>query len=565
MELRKPFLISYCVFILIIFTLLQLIAAAYSGATSLQYLIPRDAQESCPPGATCAPVRGSWTNSQASSPPSTHSATAPLPGSFTNPKTQSEGWANGYYFVGGYLPTLTAILLSTCWKCVFARLKEMEPIYQLNKSTGMLVSPKDTIHLSYTSSAWPAVFFSSLSNRHWLTWFGSVNTVLALICTAFAAETVYISTTGSACHVKIDPTESTNNDCKMHLSIRRALAWVLAGVLLAMFVFTLLLIFRLKRQSSGIAAEASSIVGIASLHSTLSSKGLVDLPAMSSEVLLKNNGNVGDLDATPTAYDNLSAQQMPVKKSKRKRGPAAMHPTSLLLFWLFLIAVLVMILYYRFVSKSGTNNHFEDFMNSQSFGIKFFMTCIGLAITMNWGTIEKHLRSITPYVSMASEAGGATADKSVLMRMPSHPVVGLTHSSSWRQPLLGLVTLSAVLSEMLVITLNTVPFSVSTAYLAFELSVYISTAILAFMIITVPLLLVRQIRVRRTALAQAPENIAEVLEMLDEDLCGNFGDLRDLDGTRRDQTVRSWKYRYALEGEGQHRDSDRKIVAYRCN
>ena len=220
-----------------------------------------------------------------------------------------------------------------------------------------------------------------------------------------------------------------------------------------------------------------------------------------------------------------------------------------------------MILYYRFVSKPGTNNHFEDFMNSQSFGIKFFMTCIGLAIKLYWGAVEKHLRSIAPYVSMASE-GGATADRSVLIRTPSHPIVGLTYMSSWRQPLLGLVTISAVLSEVLVITLNTVPFSVSTAYLAFELSVYFSTAIIALMIATIPLILIWQIQIKRKAVCQAPECIAEVLAMLDDDLCGNFGDLRELDGTQRDQTVRNWKYKYVLEEQSQSRDSCKRIVAY---
>jgi hypothetical protein len=89
--------------------------------------------------------------------------------------------------------------------------------------------------------------------------------ILVYICTAFASETVYISTTGSACHVIFDPTTSTNNDCQMHLSLRRALAWALGGVLFAMFVFTVVLIFRLQRQVSGIFAEISSIVGVAGL------------------------------------------------------------------------------------------------------------------------------------------------------------------------------------------------------------------------------------------------------------------------------------------------------------
>lgn len=252
---------------------------------------------------------------------------------------------------------------------------------------------------------------------------------------------------------------------------------------------------------------------------------------------------------------------MPAKRPKHKQGHISVHPVSLTLFWFYLVGVLVIILYYRFVSKPGTNNSFEDFMNSQSFGIRFFMTCIGLAIKLYWATVEKHLRSIAPYVAMASE-GGATADRSVLVRTPSHPIVGLFYGSSWRQPLLSLVTISALLSEVLVITLNTVPFSVSTAYLAFELSVYISTGIIALMVTTIPLILIWKIRIKRKMVGRAPECIAEVFAMLGDDLRGNFGNLRELDGTQRDQIVRSWKYRYLLEGQSQSKDDCRRIVAY---
>jgi hypothetical protein len=375
--------------------------------------------------------------------------------------------------------------------------------------------------------------------------------ILVYICTAFAAETVFIGTTGSACHVIINPTTSTNTDCQMHLSLRRELAWALGGVLFAMFVCTVVLMSGLRRQISGIFAEASSIVGVAGLYQILLGKGLIDSHGKTIRTEIKGNGT------TP----NISEKEIPVKQSKDKHSHISVHAASLTLFWFYLIAVLIMILYYRFIGKPGTNNPFEDFMNSQSFGIRFFMTCIGLSIQLYWGSVEKHLRSIAPYVAMASK-GDATADNSVLIRTPSHPVVGLFYASSWHQPVLGLVTVCAVLSEVLVITLNTVPFSTSSAYLAFELSVYISTGIIGLMIITIPLVLVWQMRVKRTWVARAPECIAEVLAMLDDNLRSMFGDLRELEKTRRDEIVRNWKYRYSLAGQSQHTNYDRRIVAY---
>ncbi|KAF2440317.1 hypothetical protein P171DRAFT_489038 [Karstenula rhodostoma CBS 690.94] len=199
------------------------------------------------------------------------------------------------------------------------------------------------------------------------------------------------------------------------------------------------------------------------------------------------------------------------------------------------------------------------FIDSQSFGV-FFMTVVGMAIKLYWGEIEKHLRSTAPYIAMASDRG-ATADHSVLVRMPSHPVVGLAYGSSWRQPLLGFVTVNAALSEVLVITLNTVPFSTSTAYVAFELSVYISAGILALMIAAVPLVIVWGLRRRRKAVGNPPGCIAQVLALVDDELRSSFGDLKELDSTQRDRVVQSWKCRYSLVGRGH---GDRNIVA-RCS
>jgi hypothetical protein len=46
----------------------------------------------------------------------------------------------------------------------------------------------------------------------------------------------------------------------------------------------------------------------------------------------------------------------------------------------------VLILYYRFV---GTSSAFESFMDSQSFGVHFLMTSIGVILKLYWTSLEK--------------------------------------------------------------------------------------------------------------------------------------------------------------------------------
>ncbi|KAH7388855.1 hypothetical protein BKA66DRAFT_460968 [Pyrenochaeta sp. MPI-SDFR-AT-0127] len=541
MELRTPFLIIFCVFTMIIFTLLQLAAAAFMGAPGLHSLASRsvDSTSDCPVGATCAPAAGSWSNTYASPTPS--GPTAPGPESYTS----TAGWTPARYFVGAYLPTMVAIIFSIWWKCIFARLKEMEPFYQFSKPGG--ASAKDSLLLSYPGAALPSVLWSSLSSGHWLSFLGAINSVLVTICTLFASETLFIASHGDGCRVVIDPTSDTNDECTLYLSMRPPLAWALGVVLFSITVLTATAIVQLHRRVSGIFAEATSFAGIASLCSQrLAQESAQSLQDHSRRYTLVPSDSHGTntIELTTSPYQSPEFQQIQTstyKKTKYERVP--MHPASLVAFCLFLVAVIFMVLYYRFISKPGTGNLLEDFMNSQSFGVRLFMSAIGLSIKFYWGWIEQYIRSVGPYTALAS-LHGASADQSVLVRSPSHPVAALLYSDTWRHLLLSFVTMMAILSEVLVITLNAIPFTTATAYLAFKLSVYISVGILAVMIITVPAVLFWKLKRNRSEIPDVPECIADAFALLSN--ASGWNALGMLDEKTRNEAIRNWQVRFAL-------------------
>jgi len=422
----------------------------------------------------------------------------------------------------------------------------MEPFYQLTKPGGAKL--RDSLLLSYTGANLLKVFYSSLVSSHWLALIGSVNMVLITICTAFASETLYISTTGSACQVIIDPTASTNNDCSMQLVMRPILAWILGIVLFVIFAFTVVLILRLRGRVSGIFAEATSIAGIATLYNGSLAQGFSQSLRNSSNrygltTSEDETGMNSIVGLTPTPIQPPPYHQASTSASKKK-GHASVHPAALAVFWVYLVGVLIIILYYRFVSKPGTGNGLETFMDSQSFGVRLFMTCIGLAIKFYWSSVEKYMRRIAPYTALTS-SNGAAADQSVLIHSPSHPVTALFHGDSWRLLLLGFVTVMAVLSEVLVITLTAVPFSAATAYLAFEISVYICVGILGLMIVMIPAVLAWKVT-KTGETPEPPECIAEVFALLSDAVAWRFGALGTLDGKERNQIIRSWQLRYSV-------------------
>jgi len=577
-ELRAPVLVAFCVLTLGVFVLLQLATASFVGAPGLHALVARSAQSElpppppdCSPGATCAPAPGSWTNPDVEPTPSPTAPTAPPPGSYTDPNvddpnenteatpppstappngswTGTRGWQPSYYFVGAYLPTLAAIIFSIWWKCAFLRMKEMEPFYQMARPGG--AAAEDSILLSYPETSLSKVLWSSFVSHHWLSFLGALNMVLVTICTLFASETLFISSTGDACGVIVNPTSDTNDGCHMQLSMRPALAWALSAVLFAIFALTVTAIARLQHQVSGILAEATSIAGVASLYSAdmanESSRSLHIRSRRYALVSSEATGATSIVETTSTSFQYpIIEPTQPVPMATKSQHHISMHPAALAMFWLFLSGVLFLILYYRFVSKPGTQNLFEDFMDSQSFGVRLFMTVLGLIIKFYWGWIEEYMRRVSPYAALASPHG-ATAAQSVLVTSPSNPVTALFYGNTWRNLLLGVVTLMAVLSEALVITLTAIPFSTATAYRAFELSVYISVAILGSMFVTVPAVLVWKIGcLYRVRIPDMPGCIADVFELLGNP--AGWDSLGMMTLKERDRAVRGWRVRFTLQ------------------
>jgi hypothetical protein len=214
------------------------------------------------------PAPGQWTSPDTIADPTPSPTPDPFPsgGGPTAPPPGSYSATNGSrYFIGAYLPTLVAILMSIWWKSIYARLKVMKPIYQMTMSGG--AEAKDFLLLSYPRAALPIVLFQGFFSKHRLSFLGSLNTCLITVCTLFASETLFITTEGSSCRL-IDDTDSdsdTNNDCHMLLALRPPLAWALGAVLIAITASTAFTIVQLRRQVSGIFNDPTTIAGVACL------------------------------------------------------------------------------------------------------------------------------------------------------------------------------------------------------------------------------------------------------------------------------------------------------------
>ncbi|KAI8936338.1 hypothetical protein NX059_006752 [Plenodomus lindquistii] len=499
--LRTFHLLAFCVVALAIGTLLQITAAAYRDRPSIQGLIngpvnvrarqvitsdvPTPTQElrgvigtdsfilpdpsftrgnDNPAKTTDSAITKMLIPTQGTDDPtqtlysfvfqtSTELATAPNPNSYTS----SKGLGQGQYFIGAYLPTL------------------------------------------------PEVFFSSIWSRHLLAFLGALNMGLIILCTLLSSETMYLESEGTLCGIQAGSEGESNPDCIMTLRMRQEYAWAVGAILFAVALFTVWVIVFTCPRVTGLHNDPTSIAGHASLMDDDLIKELCD----SHQDHTKRYALVQSHENGPVTIVSTRTN-----RSGSKHGHFSMHPALLITFWLAQIGILVMLFYYRFVSKPNTGNKFEDFMNSQDIGVSTFMTALGLGVKFYWGWIEGYMRTMRPYLALASPHG-ATAAQSVLLRSPSHSVTTLLQAETWKYPLLAIVTFMSLLSEVLVIMLNGVPFTPSLLRKAFDISVFASIVILFAMIVSLSVVIVWGLSKKtRRCLPEAPECIAHVIELL---------------------------------------------------
>jgi hypothetical protein len=510
--LRTFSLVFFTCMVLVTMVLVQLAAAASLGVSGLDSLAV------------------SSSNEKRSNPP-----TAPNPGSWSSPNTT--------YFTGAYLPTIVAVVLGVWWKCIFTRLKEMEPFYQLTKPVG--AEAKDSLLLSYVGSTIPKTLLQSLRSGHWLTFIGAINLVLLTLCTLFASSTLYLKGEGDDCGVIANATGDVNTECEIHLRMRPVWGFILGIFLVAVAAFTILVAVLLKRRSPRVFSEATSIAGIASLTTPKLSRSAQHYfqDSRCRYALVSSNidrtNSITEIPPARSPYSNRISVEIP----KRDRH-WAMQPLSLFLFLLFEIAILILIVYYGFVSKPGTGDALEDFMNSESTGTRIFMACLGLGTKFYWGWIVQYIHRISPYVALAAPRG-ATAEESILLQSYSHPVIAIFSRGTWGHLLNGVVTLMASLSEVLVITLTAVPFTTATAYVAHKISVWLSITILGVMIITSSVVIFWQARNMKSELPEAPGCIADVLALIASEQ--GWSALGMLGDKERRSVVKGWGTRFGIQ------------------
>ena len=319
------------------------------------------------------------------------------------------------YVLGAFVPTLLAVLFSIPWHLLASAIKEMEPFYQLQQPDG--VAAENSIALDYRASINIVATFNAIRKGHFLVWWSGLVSLVVLLIAPLSSETVFIGFDGKC-------TATSGRDaCSPSLSVYPIAARVLQGMLTFIAILTLALAIAILRGRSGVYANPLSIAGLSTLfqnpHAIESFRRLNPYCTSSNMIRAALQGyryridSYLDDDGVNSYGLVISSQQPDVVQTnsrtsfhkgqkyatvavnaveehrrperQRKFSSFFVHPTAIVAFALFVAGLEILVIYYH---KTGGDTGFEKFMDSQSFGVGFLFTAVGVMVKMYWCLLD---------------------------------------------------------------------------------------------------------------------------------------------------------------------------------
>jgi hypothetical protein len=432
-------------------------------------------------------------------------------------------WPLWKVFVGGYLPVLTAIIFRLFWTSIYNKVKLIEPFTRLARAEGAIAA--ETLHTYYLSTNLTPDPIISFFRGHWLIFWASLVYSVTAVLPALSTEAIFLDTNYQCAN----PDLTSENPCWLpKLSVDPIVIRWLQGLLAYIAIMTLAIMVMLLRSKTGLSQDPSSIAAIAAL--THHPDVLEDFRCFGDEIELKemrlqlgerryklddyrrSDGTwrygIVPIDS-PINY-HWSDKQYSEKHSglstgaKRRRNFDLFYDTLFLFFLLGVESILV-----AYFKASG-NTGFNNFFNSNTFGPHFFMAAMATIISLNWKRLERDVHTLTPYYRLSRSP--APAQSTILLRKRSLPYTAFFAMIYHRHFLAAGLAFTAILADILIVSLAGVPYSPGQIWLELLICSYTSMAILGIMVLSIIALLVW--RRKSPDLPRAPDTLLGVISYI---------------------------------------------------
>ena len=325
------------------------------------------------------------------------------------------------YFIGAFLPTLLAVCFSIPLYLLASALQEMEPFYQLQRPEG--TSAANSILLNYQNAISVVATFNAMVRGHFSVWGSGLISLAVLLLVPLASETVYIGFVGQS----VCTATSGRIACTPRLGVHLTTARVVQGILVIIAALILALMITTARKPSGVYSNPLSIASVAVLFQD---QELIDEvrqldPYGTDPRILKtalqgqgyrigsyNNSHGGRSYGLTTCYSSASSHEMdgytqkyrgkkytsvagtsaredtsarPKAKAWMLSATLLTQPVGVAIFALLVAGLETVVIYY---DNTGGDTGFERFMDSQSFGVTFLFTALGVGIKLYWTLLD---------------------------------------------------------------------------------------------------------------------------------------------------------------------------------
>ncbi|KAI1358836.1 hypothetical protein F5Y08DRAFT_332783 [Xylaria arbuscula] len=450
-----------------------------------------------------------------------------------NPTATVATISASHYFMGTFLTTLVASILAIAVRILDTNAKSFQPWHALTHEQGS--SGRDSICLD--TGGWRSLLM--------VVFLVSLLSLSSAVLIPVSAGAITLDLRGDGCKIG----GSTASNCAYVLSVSPMVSKATIGILAVM----------IGRWRLGVYTNPWSMSTLASLSVNPEVRRMIldaatgpDTKRTGSDLRHQDfkldyfRGVKGQMEYGIVALDRFRGTGLSMYQNENSPLTSGIKDEELLdrrnsspffmlgivgriCLFLFMSGVLVLVLYY---ARTGGDTPFERFIDSDSFGVQFLFTGLGVVITLLWSGFFGAVSIMNSYQYLSE--GPREAAKSVLLAPPSNAFSGLWHAIRTRRVFLGLVSLASILSESLGIFLGNVRFQVTQTFFVNQLCTWAAVAIISMML----LVLLISFFLKWPHMPVDPSSIAGAMYYVcDNSVIDKFEGLSTFDKTDRDRTV----------------------------
>ncbi|KAE9363879.1 hypothetical protein N431DRAFT_355973 [Stipitochalara longipes BDJ] len=205
-----------------------------------------------------------------------------------------------------------------------------------------------------------------------------------------------------------------------------------------------------------------------------------------------------------------------------------------------LCGLLILILYYD-MRQMTLEDPFENFMDGQKFGVRFFFVALGVIITLFWDSYFSRTTMMQPYLYLSRSH---SQTKTVVSSLPATSVfIALWKAVVQRDPFALAIAFAGVLSKFTPILLSNIPFRSTQTWETHVVCAWFTVSILAFMI----LVLLWSFFIKWPHMPVDPSTIAgNMYYLCDSPILGDFKGRSVMEKKERDAQMERIQTRYGF-------------------